>query len=345
MLHFACDYMEGAHPDILRRLDEVNMHPSAGYGADEFCEAAREKIRVACASPQAAVHFLVGGTQANLTVIASILRPHQGVLCAATGHINVHETGAVEACGHKALGLPHKDGKITAAQVARAVEAHYADGAFQHIVQPGMVYISQPTEFGTLYSLDELTALSETCRRYGLPLYADGARLGYALAAGDVTLPDLARLCDVFYIGGTKCGMLFGEAVVIAAPALQKDFRYHIKQRGGMLAKGRLLGIQFDTMFTDGLYGRVNARAVEQAMRVRVAFLARGVEMYIDSPTNQQFPALTRAQRDRLTRDFALTPWQTLDDGREVTRVCTSWATAEENLQKLLRAIADMPGA
>ena len=260
MIRFDCDYVEGAHEMILRRMLETNMQQTAGYGEDEICESARQKIRATCDAPEAAVHFLVGGTQANATVIASILRPHQGVLCAATGHINVHETGAVEALGHKVLPLPHTEGKITAEQVRQAVEAHYADAAFEHIVQPGMVYISHPTEYGTLYSLAELTALSEVCRACRLPLFLDGARLGYGLAAGDVTLPDLARLCDVFYIGGTKCGALLGEAVVICDPALQKDFRYHIKQRGGMLAKGRLLGIQFDVLFTDGLYQRITER-------------------------------------------------------------------------------------
>lgn len=343
MIRFDCDYVEGAHPAILERMAETNMEQTAGYGEDAYCESARQKIRAACGAPDAAVHFLVGGTQANLTVIAAALRPHQGVLCAATGHINVHETGAVEATGHKVLGLPHADGRITAAQVAAYVESHYADSAFEHIAQPGMVYISHPTEFGTLYSLKELEALSAVCRERGLPLFLDGARLGYGLAAGDVTLRDLARLCDVFYIGGTKCGALFGEAVVITDPALQKDFRYHIKQRGGMLAKGRLLGIQFDALFTDGLYQRVTAGAVEQALRVREAFARRGVNMYIDSPTNQQFPILTRAQRAWLERDFALSHWQTLDGGRDVMRVCTSWATREENLQKLLAAIAAMP--
>ena len=343
MIRFDCDYVEGAHPAILEALARTNMEQTAGYGEDAHCERARALIRAACQAPEAAVHFLVGGTQANMTVIAAILRPHQGVLCAATGHINVHETGAVESSGHKVLGLPHKDGKITAAQVAEYVENHYADSAFEHIVQPGMVYISHPTEFGTLYSLEELTALSEVCRRYQLPLFLDGARLGYGLAVGDVTLPDLARLCDVFYIGGTKCGALLGEAVVIAAPALQKDFRYHIKQRGGMLAKGRLLGIQFEALFTDDLYQRITAGAVSDALRVRAALQSRGVQMYIDSPTNQQFPILTEAQRAWLERDFALSHWQKLEDGRHVMRICTSWATKPENLEKLLSAIGTMP--
>ena len=343
MIRFDCDYVEGAHPAILEAMTRTNMEQTVGYGEDAYCESARARIRAACRAPEAGVHFLVGGTQANTTVIASILRPHQGALCAATGHISVHETGAIEATGHKVLGLPHTDGKITAAQVAAYVENHYADSAFEHIVQPGLVYISHPTEFGTLYTLAELTALSETCRKYHLPLFLDGARLGYGLAAGEITLPDLARLCDVFYIGGTKCGALFGEAVVITDPALQKDFRYHIKQRGGMLAKGRLLGIQFDALFTDDRYTAITAGAVAQAARIRQALQSRGVSMLIDSPTNQLFPILSHAQRAALEERFVLSHWQLVDEGRDAMRICTSWATKEEHVEKLLAAVAGMP--
>ena len=343
MIRFESDYTEGAHEAILRRMVETNLEQTGGYGLDPHCENARALIRQACACPEAEVQFLVGGTQANATVIASILRPHQGVISASTGHINVHETGAVEALGHKVLALPEKDGKITAEQVEALVLAHYADEAFEHIVQPGMVYISHPTEYGTLYTLAELTALSAVCRKYGLPLFADGARLGYGLAAGDVTLADMARLCDIFYIGGTKCGALFGEAVVIPTPALQKDFRYHIKQRGGMLAKGRLLGIQFEALFADGLYQRITAQAVEQAQRIRAAFAARGIDMLIDSPTNQQFPILTKDQQAFLARDFAFTHWGAVDARHDAVRFCTSWATREESVQALLDAIAVMP--
>ncbi|MBQ7455108.1 MAG: aminotransferase class I/II-fold pyridoxal phosphate-dependent enzyme, partial [Clostridia bacterium] len=285
MIRFDSDYTEGAHPAILARLCETNLTQTPGYGEDEICESAREKIRRAIGCPQAAVHFLVGGTQANATVIAFLLRAHQGVICAETGHINVHETGAVEATGHRPLALPPAEGKISAAQVEAYLQAHYSQDGPEHTIQPGMVYISHPTECGTLYSLAELTALSETCRKWKIPLFLDGARLGYGLAAGDVKLPDLARLCDVFYIGGTKCGALLGEAVVFPDPALQKDFRYHIKQRGAMLAKGRLLGLQFDALFTDGLYERVCAGAVAQARRVAEAFKQRGVDFLIASPT------------------------------------------------------------
>lgn len=343
MIRFDCDYTEGAHPAVLEEMLRSNLEQTAGYGEDPYCAAARGKIQAACRAPEAAVHFLVGGTQANATVIASVLRPHQGVLCATTGHINVHETGAVEALGHKVLALPHKEGRITAAQVEEAVKNHYADEAFEHIVQPGMVYISHPTEYGTLYSLKELTELSAVCRKYRLPLFLDGARLGYGLAAGDAQLPDLARLCDVFYIGGTKCGALFGEAVVITSPELQKDFRYHIKQRGGMLAKGRLLGIQFDALFTEGRYTAITAAAVAQAARVREALQARGIPLLMDSPTNQLFPVLTHAQRAALEKQFVLSHWQRVDENRDAMRICISWATREENLTKLLSAIAALP--
>ena len=256
MIYFNNDYSEGCHPKILEALTRTNYEQTLGYGEDEYCARATEKIRTLCGRADAAVHFLVGGTQTNLTVIAAALRPHQGVLCADSGHINTHETGAVEATGHKVLGLPSKDGKITASQVRDAVLAHRADASFEHTVQPKMVYISNPTELGTLYTKAELTALRDTCRELGLYLFLDGARLGYGLMAkdNDLTLKDIGDCCDVFYIGGTKVGALFGEAVLVTNPALKEDFRYLIKQRGGMLAKGRLLGIQFDTLMTDNLY-------------------------------------------------------------------------------------------
>ena len=249
---FPCDYNEGCHPKVLERLVATNMEQTVGYGEDAYCAAAADKIRKACRDDSLAVHFLVGGTQTNMTVIDAALRSHQGVLCAVTGHINVHETGAVESCGHKVLGLPSEDGKITATQVEAAFEEHVHNDSFEHMVQPKMVYISNPTELGTIYSKTELTALSEVCRKKGLYLFMDGARLGYGLTApdNDLTLADIAALCDVFYIGGTKVGALFGEAVVVSNVELKKDFRYFIKQKGGMLAKGRLLGVQFDAFFT-----------------------------------------------------------------------------------------------
>ena len=340
-IQFQCDYNEGAHPRILQRLTETNYVQTPGYGEDEFCAHARDLIRSACHAPKADVHFLVGGTQTNATVIASSLRPHQGVVCAETGHINVHETGAVEHTGHKVLALPTSNGKITAAQVSDVLQGHHDDVNFEHMVQPGMVYISFPTEYGTLYSLSELTAISDVCRKWGVPLFVDGARLGYGLMSSrcDVTLPDLARLADVFYIGGTKQGALFGEAVVITADALKKDFRYNIKQNGGMLAKGRLLGIQFETLFTDNLYFEMAAHADRLAERIHEAFAAKGIPFHVDSPTNQQFPILTDAQREVLDRDFVSDFWVRLDDNHCCVRYCTSWATREEAVDLLVAAI------
>ena len=279
MIRFQCDYQEGAHPSILKKMEETNYEQTVGYGNDPYCESARKKIRELCNAPEADVHFLVGGTQTNFTVISAILRPYQGALAAVSGHINVHETGAIEATGHKVLALPSEDGKITAAQVREAYEAHWNDADHEHIVQPGMVYISHPTENGTLYEKEELQALSRTCRELGLPLFLDGARLGYGLMSekSSLSLSEIAELTDVFYIGGTKVGALFGEAVVITNPALKKDFRYLIKQHGGMLAKGRLLGIQFDVLFTDNLYFDIAKGADELAMRLRLAFWRRGM--------------------------------------------------------------------
>ena len=342
MIYFQCDYAEGCHPRLLEALSKTNMAQTPGYGEDDFCASAREKIRAACQAPEADVHFLVGGTQTNTTVIASILKSYQGALCAETGHINCHETGAIEATGHKVLPLPSQDGTITGAQVREAVEAHYANPSHEHIVQPGMVYISYPTESGTLYSKSQLTELYKTCQELGLPLFIDGARLGYGLTAPacDMTLPELARLCDVFYIGGTKCGALFGEAVVIMNPALKQDFRYHIKQRGGMLAKGRLLGVQFDALFTDNLYFDICRQANEYAQAIIDAFEKVGVPVAMVSPTNQQFVILTKAQQELLGEKYAWEEWEPLPDGRDMVRFCTSWATQKENVDALIADIS-----
>jgi len=341
LIRFECDYGEGAHPLILERLVETNFEQTPGYGEDVHCARARELIRDMCCRDSADVHFLVGGTQANMTVIASILRPHQGVIAASTGHISIHETGAIEATGHKVIELPPTDGKITSVQVENVHALHWSDTAHEHIVQPGMVYISNPTETGTIYSLSELQSLSEVCRRLGLPLFLDGARLGYALEAdgNGLTLPDIAELCDVFYIGGTKIGALFGEAVVITAERLKPDFRYLIKQRGGMLAKGRLLGIQFETLFTDGLYFEISRHAVSMAMLIRDALTAHKIPLYCQSPTNQQFPILTRRQIDVLSLKYAFETWTPLDDDRSAVRFCTSWATREEDVRALVEDI------
>ena len=343
MIRFDSDYTEGCHPRVLDALVRTNMEQTPGYGLDGHCERARALIRSACAAPEADVHFLIGGTQTNATVIAAALRPWQGVLSPDTGHINCHETGAIEAGGHKVLTLPHDNGKITAEQLRRAIDALRADGNYEHIVQPGMVYISQPTEYGTLYTKAELEAISAVCRERDLPLMLDGARLAYALAADEtLTLADYARCCDVFTVGGTKCGLLFGEAVVITRQSLKPDFRNIIKQRGGMLAKGRLLGVQFETMFEDGLYLECGRRGVDEARRIRGALLARGLDLAFDSPTNQLFVLLTPAQRDQLQRDFAIGCWDTTGGERDAYRLCTSWATKPEAVDELLTAIAKL---
>ena len=341
MIRFNCDYTEGAHPQILQRLIDTNMEQHPGYSEDEYCRRAAEKIRSLCQAPEAAVHFIVGGTQTNLIVIASALRPHQGVVCADTGHINVHETGAIEATGHKVLGLPSVNGKITAEQVAEYCEEHIHNPAFEHIVQPGMVYISIPTEYGTMYSKEELTALSAVCRQYDLPLYVDGARLAYGLAAegNDLSLPDLAALCDAFYIGGTKVGALFGEAVVITNTAMKKDFRYIMKQKGAMLAKGRLLGVQFDAMFDNDLYFEMGRHATGLALKIRDAFAAAGYPFLIESPTNQQFVVLPDSKLAILERDFAIEYMERVDADHSGVRFCTSWATRPEDVDTLIEAI------
>lgn len=336
MIRFESDYLEGAVPEIVKRLNDTNLEQTSGYGTDPYCAAAREKIKAECKAPNADVHFLVGGTQANLTVIAASLRPHQGVLAAETAHIEVHETGAIEASGHKVLTLPTENGKIKAAVIEEYVLRHRADESFEHTVQPAMVYISQPTETGTVYSLPELEAISRVCRGLGLILFADGARLACALACeGTPTLPDLARMCDVFYIGGTKHGALFGEAVVITNNAIKRDFRYIIKQRGGMFAKGRLLGLQFDALFTDGLYYKIGSREAELAARLREAFAAKGIAFKYPSPTNQLFPILSKKQMGTLSEKYSFSVQERLPNGGAVVRFCTSWATTTEAVDEL----------
>lgn len=338
MIRFECDYLEGAHPRIMEALAASNFQQTPGYGEDEYCERARAKIRAALGDPSANVHFLVGGTQANLTLISAALRPWQGVICADTGHIAVHETGAIEATGHKVLPLANANGKISAEQIAKCVDEHFADSTHEHMVQPAMVYLSQSTETGTLYSLYELTEIRRVTKEKGLLLYIDGARLGYALASeeNDVTLPDLARLADAFYIGGTKVGALFGEAMVIENPSLNRDFRYMIKQRGGMLAKGRLLGIQFDALFTDDLYARVSRHAIRLASRVREALREAGYDFFAASPTNQLFPIFTNKEYARLSETYSFSYWARVDEDRVAVRICTSWATTEENVERLI---------
>ena len=341
MIRFNCDYSEGAHERVLEKLIATNREQTEGYGTDRYSLQAKELIRRLCGREDADVHFLVGGTQTNLTVISAGLRPYQGVIAADIGHINVHETGAIEACGHKILALPSKDGKITAGQVEACCKAHREDADCEHTVQPKMVYISQSTELGTVYGKEELEKLSETCKKNGLFLFMDGARLGYALAAegNTLTLEDIARFCDVFSIGGTKVGALFGEAVVITAPFLKEDFRYLIKQKGGMLAKGRLLGIQFDTLFTDGLYYEIARHADELAIRLREAFIAKGYRLRYDSFTNQQFPILPDEHVEKLKEKYSFELWEKMDDAHSAVRFCTSWATREEAVDELIQDI------
>ena len=345
MLYFENDYCEGAHPAILQKLAETNFEKVPGYGTDPYCASAKAKICAACGCPDADVTFISGGTQTNAIVIASILQRWQGVMAAATGHVAAHEAGAIEYTGHKVIALPAHEGKVSAADVRDWCATFYADANHDHMVFPGMVYISHPSEYGTLYTKAELEELHAVCQEYHMPLFMDGARLGYGLMAKgtDVTLQDIARLTDVFYIGGTKVGALFGEAVVISSPALQRDFRYCIKRHGGMLAKGRLLGLQFEALFEDGLYLQLGRHGVEQALRIREACLRRGLPLHFDSRTNQQFPVLTRAQRERLEEKYAFTFWEQLDDDRAVVRFCASWATDPAAVDALTADLLSLP--
>ena len=336
MISFTCDYNEGAHPLILERLLQTNLQQEPGYGADAFTESAKTRIREACACPGADVYLLTGGTQTNSTVIAALLKSYQGAVAVETGHIAVHEAGAVEYTGHKVLTLPPHDGKMCADELQAYLEHYYADGAYDHMVFPGLVYLSFPTEYGTLYSKAELQAIRVVCDRYGLPLFLDGARLGYGLMspACDVTLPELATLCDAFTIGGTKVGALCGEAVVFPHGAPEHFFTT-VKQHGALLAKGRLLGIQFDVLFTDGLYFQIARRAIGLARELKALFVSRGYELFLDSPTNQQFVVLDAATMARLEGKVAYEVWDQLPDGRAVTRFATSWATTPDQIAAL----------
>ncbi|MBQ8344819.1 MAG: low specificity L-threonine aldolase [Clostridia bacterium] len=340
-LSFECDYNEGAHEKILEALARTNREHLPGYGADFYCARAKEKIRAACDAPDADVFFLVGGTQTNKTVIDALLANYQGVVSAATGHIAAHEAGAIEATGHKVLALPHREGKLEAATLRAYLENFYYDDSHDHMVFPGMVYISHPTEYGTLYSKDELCALSEVCRQYELPLFLDGARLGYGLVSEgtDVTLSDLAALCDVFYIGGTKVGALCGEAVVFSRGNAPRQFMTIVKQNGALMAKGRLLGIQFDTLFTDNLYLEISRHAIVLADRLRRGFAEKGYEFYYETVTNQIFVILDDAQRERLGGLVTFSFWERLADGRTVVRFATSWATEEADVEKLIEVL------
>lgn len=339
MYRFSSDYCEGAHPRLLEKLIHTNEEQTAAYGEDRYCRAAADLIRLQCRSRNAAVLFLPGATLANLTVAAACLRPHQGVISPHTGHIHAHEAGAIEATGHRVIPLPSGSGKLTAGQIQEALQEYLGDPAREHLVQPKLVYISQPTELGTVYSLRELEDISAVCRRHGLYLYVDGARLGYALMASDVTLADLARLTDAFLIGGTKVGALFGEALVIPNPALQADFRTIVRQRGGLMAKSRLMGLQFLGLFEDGLYFDIAEHANKMAQVIRQACRQAGFDFLSDSPTNQQFPILPNELVSRLAQDFDFTLWRDLKNGTHAVRFCTSWATTFSAVESLAEAI------
>ncbi len=341
MYSFESDYTEGAHSEILRRLCETNLEQLPGYGHDSYCESAKEKIRAACGCPDAQVTFITGGTQTNQIVIASVLKLYEGVISAASGHINVHESGAVEYTGHKVLPLPQYEGKIKADDLLTFLKDFYNDSSHEHMVLPGMVYISHPTEYGTLYNKAELEAISSVCREYNMPLFLDGARLGYGLMSydTDVTLKDIAALCDIFYIGGTKVGALCGEAVVFTKNNMPAHFENLVKKHGALLAKGRLLGVQFDTLFTNDLYFSLGKHAIDAAEKLKAMFKARGYKFFINSPTNQQFIILENKDLERLRESVRFSFWEKYDENHTVVRFATSWATTDDalaTLEKLL---------
>lgn len=338
---FLNDYSEAAHESVIAAIANSNLVQTAGYGTDEFCSRARSLLAAEIKRSDSVIHFLVGGTQTNLTVAAALLRPHQGMISAESGHVSVHESGAIEATGHKVLIVPSSDGKLTAKAVEALIKSHYDDPTAEHMVQPGMVYISQPTELGTVYRKQELAELAAVCKRYHLPLYLDGARLGCALTCrgNDLTLADIATLTDLFYIGGTKMGALFGEALVINRPELGADFRSIIKQRGGLLAKGRLLGIQFETLFTDGLYYKLAQHANDMAQRLATGIAALGYSFAAEAVTNQLFPILPRTVLARLEEDFVFSVQSAVDDRQDIIRLCTSWATNADMVEKFLQKL------
>ena len=341
MLSFENDYSEGAHPKILQRVVETNLEQVPGYGSDPYCDSAKEKIRAACNCPDAEIFFLVGGTQTNAVVIDSMLQAYEGVVSAQTGHVNAHEAGAIEYTGHKVLSIPQYDGKMKASDLEAYLKTFWQDESHEHMVFPGMVYISHPTEYGTLYTKQELADLSAICRRYEIPLSLDGARLGYGFMSkhSDVTLPDIAELCDVFYIGGTKVGALCGEAVVFTKHNMPKYFVPHVKQHGALLAKGRLAGVQFDTLFTDNLYFEISKHAIEMAELLKQGFAEKGYTFHIDSPTNQQFIVLDDEKYNELQKQVRCCFWEKPDDTHTVVRFATSWATPKENIDELMKLL------
>lgn len=341
MLAFECDYLEGAHEKVLQRLIETNYEKLPGYGNDKYCKSAREKIRKACGHPDADVYFLMGGTQTNAVIISAMLRDYEGVVAAQTGHVNVHEAGAIEYTGHKVLTIPAHQGKMQADELEEMLCAFWQDASHEHMVFPGMVYISHPTEYGTLYSKKELEEISEICHKFKIPLYLDGARLGYGLMSEDtdVALQDIAEYCDVFYIGGTKVGAFCGEAAVFPRGNAPEHFMTIVKQHGAMSAKGRLLGVQFDTLFTDNLYFEISAHAIRMAKKLKEGFKQRGYSFYLDSPTNQQFVVLTNKEIERLQKKVSFDLWDKPDAEHTVVRFASSWATKEEDIEALMQLL------
>ena len=343
MISFESDYNTGAHPEVLRKLTETNGEALPGYGSDPYCESAKAKIRSFIGIPEAEIFFLAGGTQTNAVVISTMLADYEGVIAAKTGHVSTHEAGAIEYTGHEVLELPQENGKLCPDALAQYLADYYADENHEHMVFPGMVYLSHPTEYGTLYSNAELTRISEICRQYHLPLYLDGARLAYALMSRgtDLSLPEIAALCDVFYIGGTKAGALCGEAVVFTRGNMPKHFLTSVKKRGALLAKGRLLGVQFDALFTDRLYFRIGQHAIEMADKMKEIFRSHGIPFFIQSPTNQQFVVLENRQLEQLAKKLVFSFWEKLDDTHTVVRFATGWSTTEEDLTALDTALKE----
>ncbi len=337
MLSFQSDYIMGAHPEILKAFERTNFIAEAGYGDDQFCAIAKEKIKAACSCPEADVWFLVGGTQTNAVVISTILQRFEGVIAAETGHIGAHEAGAIEYTGHKVLTLPHHEGKIDADELGAYIKTFYSDANHAHMVPPGMVYISHPTEYGTLYSKDELTEISKVCREYSIPLFMDGARLGYGLMSydTDLTLPEICELCDVLYIGGTKVGALCGEAIVFTKNNTPSHFLTQIKQQGALIAKGRLLGVQFDTLFTDELYFKISRHAIDMAQKLKKLLTDKGYTFYLNSPTNQQFVLIEDKKLEELKKYVNVGFWEKPDADHTVVRFATSWATTDEEIEEL----------
>ncbi len=343
MVSFQSDYICGAHPEVLDRLVKTNLEPLPGYGTDRYCESAKEKIREAVGIPEAEVFFLAGGTQTNAVVISTMLEDYEGVIAAKTGHVSAHEAGAIEYTGHEVLELPQADGKICAETLRGYLEAYYADENHEHMTFPGMVYVSHPTEYGTLYSKAELEAVAEICREYGLRLYLDGARLPYGLMSRetDLTLKDIARICDVFYIGGTKAGALCGEAVVFTKNNMPKHFLTSVKKRGALLAKGRLTGVQFDALFTDDLYFRIGRHAIDMAEKLKEIVRNNGLPFFIQSPTNQQFVVLENSRMEKLAEKITFDFWEKKDETHTVVRFATSWSTTENDLAALEEALKE----